>query len=559
MLQVLRKANRRRVVLITRFPVQSFPFRLGGFETRKVNAMKKFQLFSIFFLVFFLYGYLTACGDPASNEVRPPAVAGGFYPSNPGKLKLAIQKFLESSPNLEIATPIAILAPHAGYIYAGQIYADAYRQVMGRQYDVIVILGTNHTTGGFSGISLGDYTAFRTPLGDAQIDQEVVTALLKENKDCRRDREVHIKEHSIEVQVPFIQILFPQAKIVPAVIYPPDLDLCKRFGDALAKVLLNRRALIVISTDLSHYPSSSEAAKVDRSTLESIAKLDIGQVASLMKDLNVSNLDTRACGEASILAGLTAAKSLGAKSAIVAGYANSGDVSIGDQARAVGYGALVLAKDDRANNLKILDPGFNSPRSDTTLQDSEKKFLLALARDTIHRYLTTETVPLVRNLPARMTFHQGAFVTLKENGQLRGCIGHMAQDDALGRTVAAMAMQAAFNDPRFAPLQAAELNNIEIELSILTPMKSIKTPAEIVLGRDGVLIVKGSNSAVFLPQVAVENNWKRDEMLDNLCVKAGLAKNCWKRDTKFQVFQAEVFSESEFIKKKQEAGSRKPE
>ena len=293
---------------------------------------------------------LAACSNPASNEVRPPAVAGSFYPSDPGKLKLAIQKFLEDSPSLEIETPIAILAPHAGYIYAGQIYADAYRQVMGKRYDVIVILGTNHTTGGFSGVSLGDYSAFRTPLGDVQIDQEVVSALLKESKDCRRDREVHIKEHSVEVQVPFIQTLFPQAKIVPAVIYPPDLDLCKRFGEALARVLSDRRALIVISTDLSHYPAASEAVKVDRSTLETITKLDIRQIASLMRSLNVPNLDTRACGEASILAGLTAAKLLGAKSAIVAGYANSGDVAIGDQSRAVGYGAVVLAKDDRADN-----------------------------------------------------------------------------------------------------------------------------------------------------------------------------------------------------------------
>jgi MEMO1 family protein len=519
--------------------------------------MKKSQAASILIIVAFaaLYGSSIACSNPASNEVRLPAVAGSFYPSDPGKLKLAIQKFLENSPSLEIETPIAILAPHAGYIYAGQIYADAYRQAMGRRYDVIVILGTNHTTGGFSGVSLGDYSAFRTPLGDAQIDQEVVSALLKESKDCRRDREVHIKEHSIEVQVPFIQTLFPQAKIVPAVIYPPDLDLCKRFGETLAKVLSSRRALIVISTDLSHYPASSEAAKADRSTLETITKLDIRQIASLMRSLNIPNLDTRACGEASILAGLTAAKSLGAKSAIVAGYANSGDVAIGDQSRTVGYGAVVLAKDDRASNLKILDRVAPSP-TDTPLQDSEKKYLLALARDTIHRYLTTETVPLTRNLQARMAFPQGAFVTLKKDGQLRGCIGHMSQEYELGRTVGAMAIQAAFNDPRFMPLQAAELNSIEIEISILTPMKPIKIPEEIVVGRDGVLMIKGSNSAVFLPQVAVENNWKRDEMLDNLCVKAGLSKGCWKRDAKFQVFQAEVFSESEFIKKKPEFKSR---
>jgi len=441
--------------------------------------------------------------------------------------------------------PIALIVPHAGYIYSGQICADAYRQAMGRQYDVIVILGTNHTTANFSGVSVADYNAFQTPLGTVPIDEEVASALLAESKDCKRSREVHISEHSIEVQLPFLQVLFPNARIVPAVIYPPDPKLCVRFGEALAKVLKNRRALIVVSSDLSHYPNSIDAAKVDRLTIETIASLDPTRVSSLMRNLNAPNLETRACGEAAILAGITAAKALGATRAVVAGYANSGDVPIGDKSRAVGYGAVVLAAGNAPSNTSLLNRPA-APSAASPLQNSEKKILLTLARETILRYLTTQTVPLARNLPARMSFPQGAFVTLKKDGQLRGCIGHIPGDMALGKTVGAMALEAAFNDPRFLPVELGELKNLEIEISVLTPMKPIATPNEVVVGRDGVLMSKAGTSAVFLPQVAPENHWDRIEMLDNLCVKAGLSAGCWKSEAQFQVFQADVFSESQF-------------
>jgi MEMO1 family protein len=508
--------------------------------------MKKARLFIVLCLVAFaLLGFLIGCSLSAPSDVRPAAVAGSFYPADPGKLKLAIKSFLEESPDLDIKAPIGIIAPHAGYVYAGQIYADAYRQVSGRRYDTVVILGTNHTTGRFSGVSLGDYSAFRTPLGVVPIDQEFVSDLLRECKDCKQYREVHIKEHSIEVQIPFIQTLFPQAKIVTAIIHPPDPDLCNRFGEVLGKILKNRRALIVISTDLSHYPSSQEATQIDRQTLETITSLDTTQIASLMKNLNAPNLDTRACGEAAILAGLRAAKSLGAKSAVVAGYANSGNIELEEQPRVVGYGAVIIAESER---LKALEP-MKPPSAATPLNNSEKKSLLAFARKTIYQRLTTTMVPLSRSLPARMLFHQGAFVTLKKNGELRGCIGQMSSDYELGKTVGAMAAYAAFKDSRFQPVQESELSQIEIEISILSPMKPITSSEEIVIGRDGVLMTKGSTSAVFLPQVAVENNWNRNEMLDNLCLKAGVSRGCWKREAEFKIFQADVFSESQFKNK----------
>ncbi len=495
-----------------------------------------------------LSGSSNACGKTMSSNIRPPAVAGQFYPSDPVKLKSAIQQFLDDSVSIPMEKPIAIVVPHAGYIYSGQICADAFRQVMGYNYDLVVILGTNHTSGNLHGISVYPHGAYRTPLGDVLIDEEVTTALLAENRECIEDLEAHVKEHSIEVQIPFIQFLFPDAKIVPLVIHPPDINMCTRFGQSLAKVLKNRQALIVISSDLSHYPAYEDAVKVDHQTLRSMVRLDPKEFDSTTRTLlaqNVPDLATTACGKAPILAGLVAAKALGATRAVIAGYANSGDVSLGNQAGVVGYGAVVLTTGEGSSDVRALSRPAAAATA-TPLQALEKKTLLAFARKTIVRYLITNTIPLARDFPPRLNYHQGAFVTLKKGGQLRGCIGHIPADCELGKIVGAMAIKAAFADLRFGPLEFEELKDIEIEISVLTPMKPIADANEIKLGRDGVVLNKEGKTAVFLPQVAIENNFTRTEFLDQLCIKAGLPPGSWKRDTQLYIFQAEVFSESEF-------------
>jgi AmmeMemoRadiSam system protein A len=356
---------------------------------------------------------------------------------------------------------------------------------------------------------------------------------------------MHIAEHSIEVQIPFIQTILPDTPIVPAIISPADYEMCLRFGQSLARALRDRKALIVVSSDLSHYPDYENGVKADSLTLETIAGLDTSRVSSLMRNLDAPGLDTRACGEAAILAGMAAAKSLGATRAVVAGYANSGDALIGDRSRIVGYGAVVLTSGKGPNDTNSLSRSAPPSKADP-LKDAEKKMLLKFARESIQRYLTTETLPLARNFPNRIQYPQGAFVTLKKNGDLRGCIGNLTGDSELGLTVGNMALQAALNDRRFKPVSLAELKDLEIEISVLTPMKPVSSPEEIVVGRDGILLSKSGASAVFLPQVAEENNWDRTETLENLCQKGGLPADCWEEDAQFQVFQADVFSEHQF-------------
>jgi hypothetical protein len=491
---------------------------------------------------------ITSGCQGSDGKVRPAAFAGQFYPSDPARLRSAIQGYIRDALVLESQKTMGIIVPHAGYIFSGQIAADGYRQVQGQAYDIIVILGTNHTAAEFKGISIIPSGAFRTPLGDAEIDEQFARALLAQDSDCSPDESPQKQEHSVEVQIPFIQVLFPKARIVPVVIGEPDLQICTRFGEVLARIAKNRKALIVASSDLSHYPGQADASRIDRQTLEALSKLDPAAFDKKTRSL-LSNpppgLATCACGAGPIMAILSAARKLGATHAAVASYANSGDTSIGDRERTVGYGAVLLAAGTPKAPERDLLPGTSGGPA-SPLQSDQKRVLLKIARETLHRYLTTDTVPLIRNVPPRLQVQQGVFVTLKKHGELRGCVGNMSADFPLARAVGQMAMQSAFNDQRFPPLRLPELEEVEIEISALTPMKQVAGPEAIVPGRDGVLIQKGSRSAVFLPQVASENHWGREEMLDNLCRKAGLPAGSWKKETRFFTFQSEVFEESHF-------------
>jgi len=496
-------------------------------------------------------GFAVACQANKVPEVdiREPAVAGKFYPDSASKLRLAIEKFLQDALPAKTEDAVAIIVPHAGYIYSGQICADAFMQVKGKQYDVIVILGTNHTSPGYEKISLHPGTGFRTPLGIAPIDGDIVSQLLAADPaDCMLDKSLHAREHSIEVIVPFVQVVFPEAKIVPVVVGSPDVVMCTRFGQALAEVLRNKRALIVASSDLSHYPAAEDAVAVDTETLKAITKLDPASLHSVIQsqmNRRVPNLYTCACGEAPIMAAMAAAKSLGATRGVVVSYANSGDAAVGNRSEVVGYGAVILTKSHSEKDIGSADVPSPAPRSES-LSSSDKKALLVFARETISRIFSTDTVPLARGFSANLEQPRGVFVTLKKKNELRGCIGRIIGDERLCKLTGAMALQAAFNDSRFSPVTADELPEIEIEISVLTPLKEVSGPEQIVVGRDGVVLVKEGRSAVFLPQVATEQGWNREEMLDNLCRKAGLPAGGWKHGAKLSTFQAVVFSEADF-------------
>ncbi len=486
----------------------------------------------------------------AAQGVRKPAVAGEFYPSSAAALRAAVDALVAAAPPPRGGAPIALVVPHAGYVFSGQVAADAFRQAEGEAYETIVILGPNHTDPTFDRVGVSRDRAFRTPLGDAPVDQALAAALVAENRDAVWHDRVHAREHAIEVLVPFVQRLFPAAKILPIVVGTTDLEVCTRLGRSLATLLQGRRALLVASSDLSHYPTAADARRVDQETLAAIASLDAARVRETLArqlERGVARLETGACGEAAILTALAAARALGATHGRVVSYATSADSPAGDPARVVGYGAVVLAAGSPGGDTGVADglwtDGAGTADATAALTPDDRRALLAYARETIRRVVTTGTAPLARHTSPRLARRQGVFVTLRREGELRGCIGRLVPDGPLYWLTGAMALRAATSDPRFPRVQPRELDALEVEVSLLTPLSEVGSATEIVLGRDGVVLVKDGRSAVFLPEVPVEQGWSRDRLLDELCTKAGLASGCWRRGARLAVFQTDVIRE----------------
>ncbi len=488
--------------------------------------------------------FLPAGCTASTSAERPPAVAGRFYPADPVQLETAVRAFLRDAKPPRGERPLVIVVPHAGYLFSGQIAADAFRQTMDFDYDVVVILGTNHSTPGLAGVALYDGDAYRTPLGPAEVDKDLVRELIALDPLFKPQADAHAGEHSVEVEVPFVQIALPGVKIVPAIVGSSDPEAFARAGRALARALAGRRSLIVASSDLSHYPAYDDALISDRAVLAAMAG---GDPAALQRVMDTQmkagrpGLSTCACGEAPVSTAMEAARSLGAGHGIVLSYANSGNCMVGERSRVVGYGAVMFAAGTGPADLSALAAG-ETP-SAAELSSADGKALLDFARETIRRYLLTTTTPLPRDLPPGLSRPQGVFVTLKKQGELRGCIGHTVADLPLGQVVGSMALQAAFNDPRFSPLEQTELDEITIDVSLLSPLVRVKGPDDVVLGRDGVSFRKDGHTGLFLPEVAVEQGWNREQLMNNLCRKAGLPEASWRKGGELYTFTTTVLHE----------------
>ncbi len=490
---------------------------------------------------------LMTLATTADAAVREPSVAGKFYPDDPAPLRAAIAAYLDEAVPQDAQRPVGLLAPHAGYVFSGQFAADAWRQAQGRAYDVVVILGTHHTSGAFAGAAIDDVAGLRTPLGVAEVDQPLARALLDGGKLFLKRPEAFAGEHSVEVQVPFTQAVLPGVKILPVVVGTDDPALCRRLGEALAAAVKGRRALVVASSDLSHYPAHDDAARLDARTLTAAATLDPVEVdAAIARNgrEGAPGEQTCACGAGAIMTMLAAAKALGGQRAVVLSCGDSGETAFGEPDRVVGYGALAVTDGPAGRHLAGLDHAA-AGRARDPLDDADRRQLLAIARETLARFLATGTTPLVRGVGPRLLAPQGAFVTLHDHdGALRGCIGNLAGDRPLGQLVGAMATQAAFEDPRFPPVTSDELASLAIEISVLTPPATVRGADDVVVGRDGVVLRQGGRSAVFLPQVATEQGWDRDTLLAQLSRKAGLPADAWRRpDAELLTFQAQVFAE----------------
>ena len=480
----------------------------------------KYFIFTFFFLQFF--------SSSQAASIKPDEFAGQFYPAKKKELATLLSNYKDSviSPALK-GDILAIIVPHAGYGYSAKTAASAYNLIRGKAYKTVVVIGPSHHKL-FSGFSVYAYGAFSTPLGNLNVDELFAGKLIKkENALVVFDTDAFNNEHSIEVQLPFLQSALKNFKIVPVVFSDVTFNDCEKFATLLNQTIGARQdVLIVISTDMYHGYSLKEARQIDALTLGALKKMDAEALYYGLRDGTF-----QMCGGFGAVTALILAKQANYNGFEVLNSTNSAQVTgnYKDGNWLVGYAAAALyRKEDKL-----------------MLNDSEKKRLLEIARSSIESFLKTSKPPKVEANQANLIRSCGAFVTLHEDGRLRGCIGNIVTDTALYITVRDMAIASATSDPRFRRLKPEELSKVKIEISALSPLEKISSVDEIKLGTHGVLLKNGFRSGVFLPQVAVETGWSKDEFLTNLCVeKAGLAPDAWKdKTTEIYIFSAQVFSE----------------
>jgi len=490
-----------------------------------------------------LLGVFTALSS-YSQEVKEPDLAGSWYPASRAELDAALSGYLDEAnpPKIE-GEPFAIIVPHAGYQFSAPVAAYAFKALAGKTFKTVIIIGFSHRRA-FNGISVYDRGFFRTPLGDVAIDEESARAIISSNKRIRFIPEAFKDENSVEMVVPFVQKVFKGAGIVPIAFGTQDYDDARILADALANVLKERRDILVIaSTDLSHYHPYDEANSIDRRTIDLIEGFKTKELYDEGR-LGVCEL----CGLMPVTATLLAAEELGFKNVKTLKYANSGD-TYGDKSRVVGYAALAIygpRTTDHRPQKSTEDRGQRTDKEETPmLNDAQRKRLLQIARESMTSHVRDGKRKEFSEADPVLNKPMGAFVTLSENGQLRGCIGNMVGRGHLYQTVADMAIEAATGDPRFPPLAPAEISKVRMEVSVLSELKRVKSADEIKIPGEGVIVKRGFASGVFLPQVAEETGWSKEEFLSNLCShKAGLPADAWKDPrTELYVFTAQVFGE----------------
>lgn len=489
-------------------------------------------------------------------NVRAPTLAGslgepGWYPGTPAELRKSVEQYLKNVSGVPSGVPMSLIVPHAGHRWSGQTAAYGYKTIEGQTFRRVFVLGPNHTVA-LTGAALPSNTAFATPLGEVPVDTEVIDALSKEPGFTINDR-AHAREHDIEIQLPFLQVaLKPGFRIVPILVGEIDLETA---GKVAAKIrpFVAAGDLVLMSSDFTHYGANYDYLPFTTNIPEKLRKLDMGAFEHIAR-LSAAGLvqyksDTgiTACGYHPMLALL----SLVPKSAEVKllRYDRSGDQT-GDFASSVSYLAIAFygpgwagvapAAPRAAVRVKVV----GGPQ---VLSAEEQQASLKLARAAVEQHVrfgkTVKPESLGITPGGKLLERLGVFVTLEKHGELRGCIGNILPVARLFEGIIGRAIDAAANDYRFSPVQPAELGDLEIEISVLTKPYAINDYRKIVLGKHGVVLTKHGRGAVFLPQVASEQHWTLDETLTHLSMKAGLDRDAWQKDAKYEVFEAQVFRE----------------
>ncbi len=472
------------------------------------------------------------------KTVRPAYCAGSWYPGDAAALTEKVDGLLERASPPDIGgKPVAVIAPHAGYRFSAPVAAAGYRCLRGHTYKRVIGLAFSHRNAGrYQGVAVQrEFSAYQTPLGKVPIDHEVVEDLWKNRSLFVWHPGIDRGEHSLELQLPFLQRVLKDFKLVPLLVGQMSAS---DYAEAARAVVpwVDEDTLLVVSSDFTHFGPDYGYEPFKEDVPDKLRELGNKAAAQIMEcdfDGFVDHLAKTSdsiCGRGPIQLLLRILSMRGGAKGVRAAFDTSGNMT-GDWTNSVTYQSIVLV------------------RRPDKLNKNERHELLRIARQTATAHLNGENPPEVDDdrLPAALRADGACFVTLENHGQLRGCIGNMVATGPLYESVIYNAVQAC-RDYRFVnnPVTVKELDQIDIEISYLTPMKQVKDTAEIIVGRHGLLITSGSRRGVLLPQVAYERGWTRKEFLAQTCRKAGLPLDAWKQSsTRIESFEAEVFGESE--------------
>jgi len=450
------------------------------------------------------------------EQVKEPAVAGSFYPAQPDQLRGAVDEYLAGA---EVSAGegrlLAVISPHAGYQYSGKIAGYAYRHLQTRDVGTVVLIGASHHAA-FRGISVYANGSLKTPLGKVKVNGEIARALVREDAGVRVSPEVFEKEHSIEVQLPFLQRTLRSFTVVPVLIGTPSRESFDHLAAKLVEIIRNDPSvLIVASTDLSHYHDYDTAVRMDKKVTDAIERMAVEEVEGLLM-----KGEGEMCGGYPVLLTMVVARGLGATNGVLYRYANSGDV-VAEKGRVVGYASIGLYQSE--------------------LSEDEKRELVTLARDTVVQHVSEKARADYKVRNRRLLANGAAFVTIKRGEQLRGCIGNIQPVMPLYQSVIRNAISASSRDGRFLPVREDELADIDIEVTVLSPLVPLADAREIKVGTHGLYIVNGLHSGILLPQVARENRWDSATFLKQVSLKAGMPENAWKESRIF-TFTAQILN-----------------
>ena len=455
--------------------------------------------------------------DQAGPSVRETFVAGSFYPQSPDELRAAVTGFLSGAAPVDsgVPAPKAIIAPHAGYVYSGAIAGSAYARLAPAAKTItrVVLAGPSHRVP-FQGIATPSVDAFDSPLGAVPMDRAAI-AQISALPFVHEMDEAHAMEHSLEVHIPFLQSVLDDFGLVPLVVgYASPEDV----ATVLEALWGGPETLLVVSSDLSHYKDYHTAQKMDALTGRAIASLDVDGVS-----------EAGACGRRPIRGLLALARRRGMRATMI-DLRNSGDTA-GPKDRVVGYGSFVF-------------------ELDAVLSKQSRGTLLDVARESIRAGVDNraEPRPSVSGYSDDLLAPRATFVTLTKAEKLRGCIGSLVARQPLAVDVAHNAYRAAFKDPRFPPVTADDLPDLDAAISVLSPPVELEFHSESDLltmlrpGVDGVILADGQRRGTFLPDVW-ETLPQPVDFLKRLKGKAGFSADYWSETLKAWRYTTESFSE----------------